>query len=149
MARASCAVPGQDSVTEVSSRTNEVCSETSSVPTKLIAAVPVTPPRTNTRWTYPAAWLRFENVPRVVPLTATVTLSKAVVVVVSAVSMCSQKLSVAVQPAGMLTVWATESVCCAPYPSIQASNEPERAGSEADELITPLSIAQDAGPDSK
>jgi len=41
--------------------------------------------------------------------------SKAVVVVVSAVSMCSQKLNVAVVAvAGMVTVWVAESVWVVP-----------------------------------
>ncbi len=48
-----------------------------------------------------------------VPLTDTVSLSYAVLPV-SAVSMCSQKLSVALQPAGMVTVWDSESVWAEP-----------------------------------
>jgi hypothetical protein len=59
-------------------------------------------------------WLRLEKVPRVVPLAVMVSLSKAVVVV-SAVSMCSQKVNaVAVQPAGMVTVWDRVSVWVVP-----------------------------------
>lgn len=47
--------------------------------------------------------------------TWTVSLSKAVVVVVSAVSICSQKTSVAVVMVdGMVTVWVAESVCVVP-----------------------------------
>ena len=47
--------------------------------------------------------------------TWTLRVSNAVVVVVSAVSMCSQKVSVAlVLPAGMDTVWVAESVCVVP-----------------------------------
>ena len=51
---------------------------------------------------YPPAWFRLENVPRVASTvlellsTWTWSVSKAVVVVVSAVSMCNQKLKVAV-----------------------------------------------------
>jgi hypothetical protein len=63
------------------------------------------------------AWFRLENVPsvaRTVPLvfsTWTLRVSNAVVVVVSAVSMCSQKTRVAlVFPAVMATVCAAESV---------------------------------------
>ncbi len=62
-----------------------------------------------------------ENVPSVAssvpPLfrTCTCRVSKAVVVVVSAVSICSQKVSVAdVEPAGMLTVWVAVSVWVVP-----------------------------------
>ncbi len=51
----------------------------------------------------------------VVPLAVTVSLSNWVVVVVSAVSMCSQKLNVeCVQPAGMVTVWDRVSVWVVP-----------------------------------
>ena len=47
--------------------------------------------------------------------TCTVSLSKAVVVVVSAVSMCSQKTRFAlVAVEGMVTVWVAESVCVVP-----------------------------------
>jgi len=47
--------------------------------------------------------------------TWTCSVSNAVVVVVSAVSMCSQKVSVAeVEPAGMLTVCVALSVCVVP-----------------------------------
>lgn len=47
--------------------------------------------------------------------TWTVSLSNAVVVVVSAVSMCSQKVSVAVVTVdAMVTVWVAESVCVVP-----------------------------------
>ena len=50
-----------------------------------------------------------------VPFAVTVSLSNAVVVVVSAVSMCSQKLNVvAVQPAGMVTDWESVSVWVVP-----------------------------------
>ena len=54
------------------------------------------------RWTYPAALFRLENVPSVcstVPAefsTCTVSVSNAVVVVVSAVSMCRKNVRVAV-----------------------------------------------------
>jgi hypothetical protein len=47
--------------------------------------------------------------------TWTFKVSKAVVVVVSAVSMCSQKVKVAVVAVeGMEMVWAAESVCVVP-----------------------------------
>ena len=64
---------------------------------------------------------RFEYVASVastVPLLlriCTFSVSYAVVVVVSAVSMCSQNVSVAeVLPAGIVTVCTIESVCAAP-----------------------------------
>src|ERR1700722_16669226 len=64
----------------------------------------------------------------VVPFAVIVSLSNAVVWVVSAVSMCNQKLNdVAVQPAGMVTVWASVSMWVVPYPSSQASQLPEGA----------------------
>lgn len=70
---------------------------------------------------YPAAWFRLEKVPSVdstVPLvfnTWTRKVSNAVVVVVSAVSMCSQKVRVAeVAVDGMLTVWVALSVWVVP-----------------------------------
>lgn len=67
------------------------------------------------------AWFRLENVPRVASTvlellsTWTCSVSKAVVVVVSAVSMCKKKLKVAVVAlAGMVTVWVAESVWVVP-----------------------------------
>ena len=58
------------------------------------------------------------------------------VVVVSAVSMCSQKLSVAaVAFDAMLTCCITVSVVAVPQPFIQASNVPECGGSEVELLI--------------
>jgi len=70
---------------------------------------------------YPAALFRLEKVPsvaRTVPdvlSTWTLKVSKAVVVVVSAVSMCSQKVRVAVVAVeGIEMVWAAESVCVVP-----------------------------------
>lgn len=66
---------------------------------------------------YPAAWFRLENWPRTastvpdVLSTWTWNLSNAVVVVVSAVSMCSQKLKVAVVTVeGIVTVCVAVSV---------------------------------------
>lgn len=57
--------------------------------------------------------------------TCTCKVSNAVVVVVSAVSMCSQKVRVAlVAVEGIVTVWVAESVCVVPYPSSQASHAP-------------------------
>ena len=65
--------------------------------------------------------MRFENVPRVASTalellsTWTCSVSRAVVVVVSAVSMCSQKLNVAVvMVEGMVTVWVAVSVWVVP-----------------------------------
>lgn len=65
--------------------------------------------------------LRLEKVPNVASTvlellsTWTVSLSNAVVVVVSAVSICSQKVSVAVVTVeAMVTVWVAESVCVVP-----------------------------------
>ena len=62
-----------------------------------------------------------EKVPRVastvfdVLSTWTCSVSNAVVVVVSAVSMCSQKLNVAVVAVeGIVTVWVALSVCVVP-----------------------------------
>src|SRR5262249_35057383 len=62
-----------------------------------------------------------------------------VVVVVSAVSMCNQNVSVAWVAAGeMLTCCQRVSVCAAPYPSSQAFHVPECAGSEVELLsMTP------------
>lgn len=75
----------------------------------------------NDFWLYPEAWFRLEKVPRVaktVPLvlsTWILKVSKAVVVVVSAVSICNQKVSVAdVAVDGMLTVWVAVSVWVVP-----------------------------------
>ena len=70
---------------------------------------------------YPAAAFKLENWPRTASTlleelsTWTWNLSNAVVVVVSAVSMCSQKLSVAeVAVEGIVTVWVTVSVWVVP-----------------------------------
>jgi len=60
----------------------------------------------------------------------TCSVSNAVVVLVSAVSMCSQKLSVAdVAFEGMVTCCMMVSVVVVPKPSSQASNVPECGGS--------------------
>lgn len=90
------------------------------------------------------AAFRFEKVPKVartvpdVLSTCTWRVSKAVVVVVSAVSMCSQKLKVAVvMLEGIVTVWVAVSVCVMPYPSSQASHCPLWGGSDEELLITP------------
>jgi hypothetical protein len=62
--------------------------------------------------------------------TRTVKVSNAVVVLVSAVSMCSQKLRVAwVAAEGTVTCCMTVSVLVLPKPSSQASNVPECGGS--------------------
>ena len=65
--------------------------------------------------------MRFENVPSVASTVFEVLstwifkVSNAVVVVVSAVSMCSQKLNVAVVTVdGMVTCWVAVSVCVKP-----------------------------------
>jgi hypothetical protein len=59
-----------------------------------------------------------------------------VVVVVSAVSMCNQKVSVAaVAFDAMLTCCMTVSVVVVPQPFIQASNVPECGGSELELLM--------------
>jgi hypothetical protein len=64
--------------------------------------------------------------------------SNAVVVVVSAVSMCSQKVRVAEAAVdGMLTVWVAVSVWVVPKPSSQASQAPLCGGSDAELLMTP------------
>jgi len=70
---------------------------------------------------YPVAWFRLENVAKVestVPdefRTCTVNLSNAVVVLVSAVSMWSQNVSVAAVAAdGIVTVCSTVSVWVVP-----------------------------------
>jgi len=58
------------------------------------------------------------------------------VVVVSAVSMCNQKLNVAaVAFAGTMTCCMTVSVVVVPQPFIQASNVPECGGSELELLM--------------
>jgi hypothetical protein len=70
---------------------------------------------------YPVLWFRLEKVARVdstVPdelRTCTVKVSNAVVVLVSAVSMCSQNVSVAaVAVDGIVTCCITVSVCVVP-----------------------------------
>lgn len=70
---------------------------------------------------YPVAWFRLEKVARVertVPdelRTCTVSVSNAVVVLVSAVSMCRKNVSVAaVAAAGIVTCCSTVSVCVVP-----------------------------------
>lgn len=69
--------------------------------------------------------------------TCTVNVSKAVVVLVSAVSMCSQKVSVAaVALEAMLACCMMESVVVEPCPSSQASHVPEWGGSVVVLLIT-------------
>ena len=68
--------------------------------------------------------------------TCTVKVSNAVVVVVSAVSMCSQKLRVAaVAFDAMVTCCITVSVVVVPKPSSQASKVPECGGSELELLM--------------
>src|SRR5215469_15841118 len=91
-------------------------------------------------------WLRLEKVASVVPFAVIVSLSNAVVVVVSAVSMCSQKLNVvAVHPAGMVTDWDSVSVWVVPYPSSQAYQLPECEVSPAPlGLMTPAVLVHGA-----
>src|SRR5207248_3181384 len=95
-------------------------------------------------WVYPVLWSRFEYVARVartVPepfSTWTLSVSYAVVVDVSAVSTCSQKLNwYELHPAGRVMDWASVSVWLAPYPSSQASQLPVCGGSLLLLLITP------------
>lgn len=77
--------------------------------------------------------------------TCTFSVSNAVVVVVSAVSMCSQNVRVAlVAVDGIVTVWVAESVWVVPYPSSQASQAPECGGSALELLITPAVSVQGA-----
>src|SRR4051794_11788924 len=105
----------QPSVSAVSSMTNDVCSELSSVPVKLIVTVcPAKDETFNDRRVYPDALLRLEYVASVVVPAFTVSLSYCVEVVFSAESMCSQKVSVAAQPAGMVTDWDSVSVWVVP-----------------------------------
>jgi len=101
-------------VSVTSSSTKDVWSWEPSTPVKVIAVLPA-PEIVRDFWAYPEVALRFEYVASVVPRAATVSLSYAVVVVVSAVSTCSQKLRVApAQPAGMVTVWESVSVVAVP-----------------------------------
>lgn len=76
-------------------------------------------------WMYPVFLFRFEYVARVVLPIFAVSLSYAVDDVVSAVSMCSQKVSVAVlHPEGIVTLWERVSVWVLPTPSSQAKVVP-------------------------
>ncbi len=83
------------------------------------------------------ALFRFEYVARVVLPIFAVSLSYAVDDVVSAVSMCSQKVSVALlQPDGIVTLWLRLSVCVPPVPSSQAKLEPPWADCPARLVMT-------------
>jgi hypothetical protein len=105
-----------------SSRTNEVWRVESSTPLKNIWIVcPLKLSRLNDFCEYPVLWLRLENVARVestVPdefRTCTVNVSNAVVVLVSAVSICRKNVSVAaVAVDGIVTCCSTVSVCVVP-----------------------------------
>ena len=105
-----------------SSTTNEVCSSKSSLPCRNIWMVcPLKEVRSKVFCWYPAAWSRLEKVASVdntvpdVLRTCTDRVSNTVVVLVSAVSMCSQKLSVAAAVfAGMVTCCRMLSVVVAP-----------------------------------
>src|SRR6476469_3386946 len=127
----------------MSSSTKEVCNDESSCPTKTTWIVcPKKEARLNVCCWYPVAWFRLEKVASVcstVPeelRTWTCSVSKAEVVVVSAVSMCSQKLNEApVALAGMATCCITVSVSVVPQPFIQASNVPACGGSLAELLM--------------
>ena len=67
-------------------------------------------------------------------------------VVVSAVTMCSQKESVApVVVAGMATVWRMLSVCGVPYPFSHAFHEPVCEASKLELSITPEVTVHGAG----
>src|SRR4051794_38307177 len=132
--------------------TNDVCSELSSVPVKLIVTVcPANEETLTDFWLYPEALLRLEYVASVVEPAFTVSLSYWTEVVVSAESTCSQKVSVAAHPAGIVTDWLIASVCVVPYPSRYALFTPEWAGSPyEDQLpIEPVVPVHDAVPDSK
>ena len=94
---------------------------------------------------YPVAWSRLENVCSVCSTfpdesrICTCKVSKAEVVLVSAVSMCSQKLSEAeVAFAGIVTCCKMVSVLVVPNPSIQASKVPEWGGSALELLMIRL-----------
>jgi hypothetical protein len=66
----------------VSSITNEVCSDTSSVPVNFSVTVcPANADTLNDFWLYPVAWFRLEYVATVVEPTVTVSLSNWVVVI--------------------------------------------------------------------
>src|SRR3954468_10756853 len=85
----------QLTLSAVSSMTNDVCSEESSVPVNFTVTVcPAKPDTLNDFCAYPVLWFRFEYVASVVVPICTVSLSNCVVVVVSAVSMCSQNENV-------------------------------------------------------
>ena len=94
----------------------------SSTPLKNIWIVcPLKLSRLNDFCAYPVLWFRLENVARVestVPdefRTCTVNVSNAVVVLVSAVSMCRKNVSVAAVAAdGIVTCCSTVSVCVVP-----------------------------------
>ena len=78
--------------------------------------------------------------------TCTVSVSNAVVVVVSAVSTCSQKVSVAaVALEAIETCCITVSVCVVPRPSSHASHVPLCGGSLVELLITPEVVVHGAG----
>jgi len=69
----------------------------------------------NERCWYPDARFRFEYVASVVEPSVTVSVSYAVVVVRSELSMCSQNDSVYVlQPLGIVIDWDSVSVCVRP-----------------------------------
>jgi hypothetical protein len=97
--------------------------------------------------------LRFEYVASVVvmpPLiTWTLSVSYAVVVVVSLLLILSQNDSVALDlPAGIATDCWTESVCDVPYPSSQATYAPVRGWALLPVLMTPAVCVHAATPDS-
>ncbi len=102
--------------------TNEVCCEESSLPVNFSVTVwPMYEARLKLCCVYPVLWFRFEyvaSVPSTVPeplSTCTVSLSYAVEVVVSAVSMCSQNEKFALAHVdGMETDCETVSVCVEP-----------------------------------
>jgi hypothetical protein len=127
----------------MSSSTNDVFNEASSLPEKNTCTVcPAKESRLKVCCWYPVAWFRLENVASVESTapdelrTCTCNVSNAEVVVVSAVSICSQKLNeAAVALAGMVTCCITVSVVLVPQPSIQASNVPVCGGSDVELLI--------------
>src|SRR5215213_9587792 len=109
-------------VQDASSITNDVCSVESSVPRKWTRTVcPLKGVRSKVRNTYPVVLFKFEKVASVVSTvllelrTCTCNLSNAVVVVVSAVLIFSQKLKVTLFAVdGIVICWKSESVCVVP-----------------------------------
>ena len=137
----------QLTLTAVSSTTNDVCADESSVPVNVtVTVLPMNAFRLTVFCAYPLLLLAFEYDARVVEPAVTVSLSYAVLPV-SAVSMCSQYDRLAdVHVLGIVTVWLSESVCVRPYPSSHAFQEPEWAASPDELSTTPLLAVHGAAP---